>query len=136
MKSKLLTPLLATLVLLCGCGTGSTSLPAFLEDDTVRLEMDGVKVFSYNEALCQLSYNEQRREVRALTDTMLDYFVLTLDAIPASVGEKTVANILWSVPGGESSRNRITLEAKRIEGDLIWLCDDGRHTAAVDKVLK
>ena len=67
---------------------------------------------------------------------MLDYFVLTLDAIPASVGEKAVANILWSVPGGESSRNRITLEAKRIEGDLIWLCDDGRHTAAVVKVLK
>jgi hypothetical protein len=108
----------------------------FLADDTVRLEIDGTPVFTYDAATCQLSYNEQRREFRAMNDTMLDYFCITLTAIPAREGDMAAASIVWSTPDGERTRNDVTLEAKRIKGDVIWLCNGNRHTAAVVNVLK
>ncbi|MBO4475503.1 MAG: hypothetical protein J5737_02100 [Bacteroidales bacterium] len=122
--------------LLCASCTKSTHLESFLSDSTVRLEIDGEPVFIFSPATCQLSYNEQRKEFRAMTDTMLDYFCVTLSAIPAGEGKKATAAIAWSTPGGERSRNDVTLEAKRIKGDVIWLCDDSRHTAVVVTVLK
>ncbi|MBR4809264.1 MAG: hypothetical protein IK031_03180 [Bacteroidales bacterium] len=127
---------LAAAALLCCACNRTTSITAFTADDTVRLEIDGNRVFVYDAAGCQLSYNEQRREFRAMTDTMLDYFCITLDAIPAQAGATAVASISWSSETGELGRNGITLEAKRIKGDVIWLCDRSQHTAAVVRVLK
>ena len=118
-----------------GC-TRSSSLSPFISNDTVRLEIDGHEVFVFDDTFCQLSYNEQRREFRAMTDTMLDYFCITLDEIPARVGNKASATVVWSTPEGERTRNEITLEAKRIKGDIIWLADGKLHTAAVVRVLK
>lgn len=114
----------------------STPMEPFLSDNTVRLEIDGAAVFTYDAPTCQLSYNEQHREFRAMNDTMLDYFCITLTAIPQREGDTAVAAIVWSTPDGEHSRNDITLEARRIEGNVIWLCDGRRHTAAVVRVLK
>lgn len=120
----------------CAACTRSSSLSAFLADDTVRLEIDGAAVFTYDAPFCQLSYNEQHKEFRAMNDTMLDYFCITLDEIPARTGNKATATVIWSTPSGERSRNEITLEAKRIKGDVIWLGDSNLHTAAVVRVLK
>jgi len=125
----------AAAILCCAC-TQTTSLTTFLADDTVRLEIDGEKVFVYSPAVCQLSYNEQRGEFRAMTDTMLDFFCITLSAIPERTGDTAVASMTWSSDNGERSRNEITLEAKRIKGDMIWLCDRSQHTAAVVRILK
>ena len=47
--------------------TGATQLAPFMSDETVRLEIDGVPVFTYDAPTCQLSYNEQR-ELDALPD--------------------------------------------------------------------
>lgn len=127
---------LAAAVLFClGC-TQTTSMSTFTADDTVRLEIDGEKVFVYKAADCQLSYNEQRGEFRAMTDTMLDFFCISLSAIPERTGDSTVASMTWSSDLGERSRNDVTLEAKRIKGDIIWLCDRSQHTAAVVRILK
>ena len=122
--------------LLCASCIHSTPMEPFLGDDTVRLEIDGTPVFTYDAATCQLSYNEQRREFRAMNDTMLDYFCITLTAIPAREGDMAAASIVWSTSDGERTRNDVTLEAKRIKGDVIWLCNGNRHTAAVVNVLK
>ena len=116
--------------------TGATQLAPFMSDETVRLEIDGVPVFTYDAPTCQLSYNEQRKEFRAMTDTMLDYFCITLSDLPSSAGSSASASVVWSTSEGERSRNEITLEAKRIKGDVIWLCDGSLHTAAVVRVLK
>ena len=127
--------ILAAALLCWGCNRTS-SISTFTADETVRLEIDGDKVFVYTPADCQLSYTEQKREFRAMTDTMLDYFCITLDAIPAHVGNTAVASMTWSSELGERSRNEITLEAKRIKGDILWLCDRSQHTAVVVRVLK
>lgn len=125
----------AAALMCCACNRTS-SMTTFTADETVRLEIDGEKVFVYSPSTCQLSYNELRCEFRAMTDTMLDYFCLTLKTVPSRVGSTTVASMSWSSPSGERSRNDVTLEAKRIKGDVIWLCDRSQHTAAVVRILK
>jgi len=128
--------LIITMCLISAACIRTTPLNTFTTDDTIRLEIDGVPVMSYDESKCQLAYNEQRKEFRVMTDTMLEYFCITLSEIPASTGERATATVSWSTAEGERSRNDITLEAKRIKGDVIWLCDSSQHTAAVVRVLK
>ncbi len=128
--------LLLALLLFASCDTGRTVVSNFISDDTVRLELSGTRVFSYSDSKCQLAYNEQRRQFRAMTDSMLDYFIVTLDAIPSSSGERVTASIVWTDINGEHTKNNVTLEAKRIKGDIIWLCDDSQQNAAVIRVLK
>jgi len=135
MKGIMLPAVLAALTLLCACNP-NTPLDAFVNDETIRLELDGMKVFVHDDATCQLSFNRQRGSFRSHTDTMLDYFVVELDAIPQTEGATAVADIYWSSTDGERNRKKVTLEAKRIKGDLIWLCDEGRRTAAVVRVLE
>ena len=137
MKVRTLLATLAAILAACACNPGgTTSLDAFVKDDTVRLELDGARVFVHDDANCQLSFNRQRGSFRSHTDTMLDYFVVELDAIPQSDGATAVADIYWSSTDGERRRKKVNLEAKRIKGDLIWLCDEGRKTAAVVRVLE
>ena len=67
---------------------------------------------------------------------MLDFFEVRLSEIPDRAGNKTTATVTWSTSSGERSKENITLEVKRIRGDVIWLCDEGRHTAAVVRMLE
>ena len=127
------TALLPLLLLAC---RNETSPTQFIADDTVRLEIGGIAVFTYDESTCQLYFNGTRKVFRAFTDTMLDYFEVQLDAIPDRVGAKTNATVIWSTGSGERTKENITLEAKSIKGDVIWLCDDSRHTATVVRVLE
>ena len=136
MKTRL-SILALCLLSLCACDQqGVTELAGFITDDTVRLEIDGVRVFTYDEDGCQLAYNEKRCEFRAHTDTMLDYFVVSLSAVPSRIGAKVNATIVWSTDAGEKAKENITLEAKRIKGDVIWLCDASRRNAVVVRVLE
>ena len=115
---------------------GATEMASFLSDSTVRLELEGEKVFTYDESTCQLAYNEKRCEFRAHTDTMLDYFVLTLTSVPSTKGSRTGARIAWSTQFGEKTKENITLEAVRISGDVIWLCDESSRNAVVIRTLE
>ena len=130
------TILCALSALILGGCINNTPIGPFVADETVRLEIDGSTVFRFDENTCQLSYNETRCEFGASNDTMLDYFVLSLSGIPAHTGDKVTAAVTWSTEAGERHKENVTLEAKRIRGDVIWLCDDGRHTAAVVRVLE
>ncbi len=136
MKKRHLISILGILFL-CACEPqGVTDLAGFVADDTVRLEIDGERVLSYDPVSCQLAYNEKRCEFRLNTDTMLDYFVLSLSEIPANPKTAVTATITWSTTSGERTKNNITLYAKRIQGDILWLCDDSCRNAAVVRVLE
>lgn len=128
--------MIAVLLLISCKQQGVTDLSAFLQDNTVRLEMDGRTLLRYDPSDCQLAFNEKRCEFRAHTDTMLDYFVLTLDNIPATSGETVNARIVWSTSNGERSKENIALQAMLIRGDVIWLCDKSHRNALVVRVLK
>lgn len=121
---------------LCGCSSGNTSLDSFLQDSNVRLEIDGAKVFIFDENRCQLAFNEQRGVFRANSDTMLDYFELVLERVPDSIGSDVTGSVAWSTIEGENSRKNVTFNVRNIIGDVIWLCDSSQKTAAVVRVLK
>ena len=137
MKKYLHIAVLLCMCALCtACKRGNTSIDSFLTDDTVRLEIDGEKVFVFDENKCQLAYNEKRAVFRANTDTMLHYFELDLDSLPTAEGADITGSVYWSTTNGDRSRNNITLNVKSIKGDIIWLCDAGGQTAAVVRLLK
>ena len=129
------TLILLAALLTCACNN-FTPISGFLEDSTLRLEVDGAKVFTFDENNCQTSFNKSRGEFCVMTDTALDWFSITVEEVPQHSGEKTEATVIWNTDGTERSRNNITLEAVAIKGDLIWLCDEGRHVAAVVRVLE
>ena len=125
------------LALLCACTTqGITDLSGFVADDTVRLEVDGERVLVYDPANCQLAYNEKRCEFRLQTDTMLDYFVLTLSEIPNRSSSGVSASITWSSTSGERTKSNIALYVRRINGDVLWLSDESCRYAVVVRVLE
>ena len=127
---------LAVLILSACNNNGLTPLAPFVNDDTVRLEIDGVRVFEYSDNTCQLAFNSSRNEFRVHTDTMLDYFIVKLDAVPRSPSTKVKADISWSTDYGVRTRENITLDTKRVRGDVIWLCDESQHNAIVLRILE
>ncbi len=124
------------LAILQACESKQTPLQSFILDDTVRLEIDGDKVLVFDPQKCQMAYNEQRGLFRVNSDTMLDYFELTIDRIPKAMGNDVTGSIYWSTPNGERNRKNITLNVKRIRGDIIWMCDASQRTALVVRTLK
>ena len=129
--------LLAAVMLFISCNqTGSIDKASFLADDTVRLEINGECQFNYVPGTCQLAYNAKRCEFRVHTDTMLDYFTITLDMVPSRPGTQVQARIAWSTVSGEQKKENITLNTLRILGDVIWLCDESGRNAAVLRVLE
>ena len=76
---------LAATLVLSGC-IRDRLLPAFVGKDGVRLEIAGVPQFVYEENGCQMAFNAEKREFRAHTDNMSDYFCVTLNAIPVQEG--------------------------------------------------
>ena len=126
----------AALLCMTCCQNSSTDLASFLADDTMRLEINGERIFSYSPGTCQMAYNGKRCEFRAHSDTMLDYFVITLDTVPILAGNKVTATIAWSTPSGERKKENVTLNAIRIVGDVIWLRDESGRNAAVVRILE
>ena len=113
-----------------------TELSDFVRDNNVRLEVDGVKVFVYDEIGCQMALNANRGEFRAFDDTMSEYFILDMDSVPQSVGDRVNTTIIWTESGYEREKQNVTLVARSIRGDVVWLCDDTQHNAAVIRILE
>lgn len=129
--------LLAMGMLFISCSqNGSIDKASFLADNTVRLEINGECQFSYIPGTCQMAYNAKRCEFRVHTDTMLDYFTITLDKVPSNPGTQVQARIAWSTVSGEQTKENITLNAIRVVGDVIWLCDESGRNAAVVRTLE
>ena len=136
-KILILIGCLATVLALGACEPqGVTELSSFVRDNNVRLEIDGVRVFNYNDAGCQLALNARRGEFRAHDDTMSEYFIISMDKLPLAAGDRVNATISWTESGYERQKQNVTLVARSIRGDVVWLCDDTQRNAAVIRLLE
>lgn len=109
--------------------------PAFLEQDGICLQVNRQPVFQYDPLTCQLGYNPSRGEFRVSTDTMSDYYIVTLPFIPTRSNTVVHGDILWT---GESSVKRyrgIDFKVARIEEDRIWLWNSQNKIAVTIQVL-
>ncbi len=119
-KFALLTSILAAILLSSACKP-ATPYEAFSLSDDMMLQVNGSVCFNYSPAACQLFCSRDTRTFRAGTDTMSEYYETTLSAIPTEVGQSVTGNISWTTGSRISSKNSITLETVRLEGDKIWL---------------
>lgn len=133
---KALSILLFSLFMATGCDLTQPD-PVILSDSTPQLSVQGKVLFRYEDSTCQLGFNLERAEFRMHTDTMSEYVFLTLDHIPASVGEQVTANeISWTSPDDVEYRKKIILEVLKFEDGTIWLWSSRNQIALVVRELE
>lgn len=118
------------------CLPQNTISDGFLDDKRIRLEYRGKEMFVYDEDNCQLSYSMQKAIFGVHTDTMSDYFFLEMSEVPSSIGQEVKARIVWTTERDEESKNDITLQVMKLQGDRIWLWDSSDRIGVVTRVLE
>ena len=96
--------------------------PEFLATDSFELEVKGNQVFTYDAYTCQTAFNRARKEFRVHTDTMSDYYCLTLESIPSKTGEKVKGDITWTGKSDVVTRKGLSFTVKKVErNQMMWL---------------
>lgn len=112
--------ILAALLLACSCNDDRLA-SAFSARDEVRLQVGGVEIHCYDPLTWQMGFNAEKRQFRVHTDSMSDYFTLTLSKIPQEDDEQVTGTVVYTTSDNIVTRKNITLKVLRLEGDKIWL---------------
>ena len=123
------------LPVLTGC-TDKRMRSAFSENDEIRLMVGGSIPFTYEPNTCQLSFSRDRKEFRAHTDNMSDFFVVTFTELPAAFGQFVTADLTWTTERDVLTRKNLTLEVIRVEGDQFWLWSDTGRIGLCMRILE
>lgn len=111
--------------------------PVIMEDNTPRLSVRGMNIFYFNELNCQLGYNGKKNEFRMHTDNMSEYFIVDLDRIPSTVGERVTAESLWWTTWSDVEfKTNVALDVLKIEDGTIWLWNSREQITAVVRILE
>lgn len=127
--------LLLSLLALTGC-QDERQRAAFCENEGVRLLVGGSIAFSYEPNTCQLAFSRDRREFRAFTDSMSDFFLATFSRMPDSMGQRLTASLTWTTEREVLTRKNLTLEVVRLEGDMVWLWSDAGRIGLTVRILE
>ena len=125
----------AILSVLTGC-SDKRMRSAFSENDEIRLMVGGSIPFTYEPNTCQLSFSRDRKEFRAHTDNMSDFYAVSLSQIPSMQGETVTADLTWTTERDVLTRKNLTLEVIRIEGDQFWLWSNSGRIGLCIRVLE
>ena len=98
--------------------------------------MGGSIAFSYEPNTCQLAFSRDLREFRAYTDTMSDFFVASFSQVPAELGQRLTADLVWTTERDVLTRKNLTLEVVRLEGDMVWLWSASGRIGLVVRILE
>lgn len=123
--------IVAALLGLCACNDKNGFDRAFLESDTVSMTCKKEVVFQYDPLTCQLSYNDSRREFRASTDNMSDYFVVRLGASPSEKGQVINGSLSWTGEDYLRNLNNVSFTVEKISGNKVWLWNQLNKVAVV-----
>ena len=131
MKKILLISLLCASLLLCACQR-EKHLNTFAAQTGICLQERGRTLFRYDPLTCQLAFNRDRRTFRVHTDNMSDFYSVELSRIPVEKGEKVTGQVRWTTQRSLVNKKNVTLEAIKLEGDVIWLwCASDRFGCTV-----
>ena len=123
------------LSVLAGC-SDKRMRSAFSENDEIRLMVGGSIPFTYEPNTCQLAFSRDRREFRAFTDSMSDFFVAAFSRVPDSMGQRLTASLTWTTEREVLTRKNLTLEVVRLEGDMVWLWSDAGRIGLTVRILE
>lgn len=112
-------------------------VPEFLVDDTIRMEVGNSAVFVFDPLTCQYSCNSGRKQFRAHSDNMSDYYAITLETLPTEENTFVMAEtVQWTTPtGSNQQRKNIAFEVVKLEGDTAWLWYPGERIKLIVKFL-
>ena len=88
----------------------------------------------YDEDKCQLAYNTERNEYRAMKDDMSEYFTLKAYQKLTSINQEFTADLTYTVSGDAKTKKGLTFKIEKIsnESGLIWVwCKDGGIGAVI-----
>ncbi|MBR1576822.1 MAG: hypothetical protein IJ654_10320 [Bacteroidales bacterium] len=102
----------------------------------VCLKVKGVTVFQYESGASQLALNKGRKEFRAGTDTMSDYFLLKMSELPREDGQVFTGNLQWTTADDIVTRSALSFKVERIDPDgTVWLWCAAQKITIVMKLL-
>lgn len=128
---------LSSLLLLSGCrGAEMRMRSAFVEHNELCLMVGGDIPFVYDPLDCQFSFSRDRREFRAHTDNMSDFYAVTLSDIPTQTGEVVTGDLVWTTQRDVLSRKNLTLEVVRVEGEQFWLWSHAGRIGLMLRILE
>ena len=127
--------ILSVLVLLCGCSDKRMRI-AFSESEEIRLMVGGTVPFTFDPNTCQLAFSRDRKEFRAHTDNMSDFYAVRFTEIPSTLGQTVTADLTWTTERDVLTRKNLTLEVVRIEGDQFWLWSNSGRIGLSIRVLE
>jgi len=133
---KHLSIIIASMILCISCAEkGDGYEKAESSSSTPRMEMAGSEVFSYVPATCQLGFNREKCEFRMHSDTMSDFVVARLSAIPTEKGQKLSADLEWTTERDTKTKNNVSFKVEKIEEDVCWLWNRADRITLVVRLL-
>ena len=131
----LLFALLAALVAFPACNRDGFNKADFELTD-VCLKVKGTLVYQYVSGSSQMALNRGRKEFRAGTDTMSDYFRLTLSELPRENGQTMTGSLQWTTSDNTPSLSGLSFKVERIGDDgTVWLWCPSQKILVVMKLL-
>jgi hypothetical protein len=127
--------ILAACLVLAGCRGGGKVDPEFIGSSDICLRVNGTVIFTYDPLTCQLAFNRRDCEFRVHTDTMSDYYCVTLDTVPSAVDQKIDGSICWTSSSSIIHKD-CTFRVEKITSDgCVWLWNRKDKIGAVVKIL-
>ena len=121
-KLKILILTLLALLTLSSCESRDGFGAEDFDSSDVCLRVKGKMVFEYVPQSCQIAFNRGRKEFRAGTDTMSDYFLLKLSSIPWEPGQVVSASLQWTTSDNMVSLDKLNFEVEDVRDDgKMWL---------------
>lgn len=134
MKRRI-TCILMVVIAACVCSCRNDIFPEFVSNPDVHIEMNGNTILRYDEVTCQMGFNRDRRQFRMSTDSMSDYFSITMNMIPVIEGETIKGDLVWTTDRDVVTRKNIALEVVKTEDDKFWLWNEQERIALVIEIL-
>ena len=127
--------LLAFALLAAGCNRDGFS-KSDLEITNVCLKVKGVVAYEYIPEATQIAFNRGRKEFRAGTDTMSDYFLLRMSDVPRENGQVFTGYLQWTTDDDIVTRSNLSFKVERIGDDgTVWLWCAAQKITVVIKLL-
>lgn len=120
---------------MCASCVDDSTIPEFTKDERIHMSLGGKDVFVFDELICQLAFNRDRREFRAHTDNMSDYMVARFDMLPEHEDQEVTATIIWTTDTSVETKKNVTLKVVRLEGDKVWLWGKSSRVAMTIRIL-
>ena len=120
-ERQAILPFLLSLSILASSCQETRYQNAFVQSESLCLQVGGKVQLSYEDLTCQKSFNRARKSFRVHSDNMSEYYQVVFDTLPEQMGDIVNADLEWTTETDILTRKNLAFEVVRTEGGTIWL---------------